>query len=446
MSSLRRHVALTWRMCVTQYILEDRQRYDFRFTDEIPASAPLIQANNDTSHWHRDVSIAALQQLAHRILLVGSMHGSDRVRVTRAPEAAAWASTFARSMAFSTPWMMQPADAIVARLGGASNFVGVHARVGDGQFARHARVNMERAWRSLADQLQVRADVAEEMWQRVKPAERVATSTTTTAEHRQSRQHRRSLGAKIASRADGTADGSSAVSDWAELDDPQEESDNGEAAYAPSPKSRQVKRGLLAGVLWRAWSGSGNPSDRLRNLTCRGALHTDRRFSAFNTPLYLATDSRMPETDENLAVFFRSFPCTFILSDFGKPNVDRNDGVVVESVSEMDRLVNELDGVRLGRLFLPFLEAIVAAKARVTVGTERSTFSGAYIACSGRRLHRVLTMPLLIVWQPLPRVTCTTHTTHSFLLLLTCISILSCCRGGEQGRVSCESLSEMITE
>ena len=62
-----------------------------------------------------------------------------------------------------------------------------------------------RAWRSLADQLQVRADVAEEMWERVKPAERVATSTTTTAEQRQSRQHRRNLGAKIATRAEGTA-------------------------------------------------------------------------------------------------------------------------------------------------------------------------------------------------------------------------------------------------
>ncbi|MBZ6370579.1 MAG: hypothetical protein LBE44_01380 [Microbacterium hominis] len=414
-SSLRRHVALTWRTCVPQYILEDRQKYDFRFTDEVPASAPLIQANNDPSHWHRDVSIAALQQLPHRILLVGSMHGSDRVRLTQEPEAEAWASTFARSMAFSNPWLMRPADAIVARLGGASNFVGVHARVGDGQFVRHARVNMERAWRSLADQLQVRADIAEEMWQHVKPAERVATSNTTTAEHRQSRKHRRHLG-KIATGAEGTAADAGAVSSWAELDGPQDE--KGEAAHAPSPKSRHVQRGLLAD-LWREWSSSGNPSDRLRNLTCRGALHADRRFSAFNTPLYLATDSRTPETDENLAVFFRSFPCTFILSDFGKADVDRNDGVVVESVSEMDRLVNELDGVRLGRLFLPFTEAIVAAKARVTVGTERSTFSGAYVACSGRRSHCVLTMPSLVVCgQPSPRVTCTMHTTHSLLLLL----------------------------
>lgn len=321
------------------------------------------------------MSIAALQRLPHRILLVGSMHGSDRVRVTQEPEAEMWASTFARSMAFSNPWLMRPAEAIVARLGGSSNFVGVHARVGDGQFVRHARANMERAWRSLADRLQVPADVVEEMWQHVKPTERVAESTTTTAEHRQSRQHRRNFG-QIATKAERMAADASAVSGWAELDGPQEESDNGEAAYAPSP-IRHVKRGFLAD-LWREWSGSGNPSsDRLRNLTCRSTLHTDRRFSAFNTPLYLATDSRTPETDENLAIFFRSFPCTFILSDFGKADVDRNDGLVVESVSEMDRLVNELDGVRLGRLFLPFLEAMVAAKARVTVGTERSTFSGA---------------------------------------------------------------------
>jgi hypothetical protein len=42
----------------------------------------------------------------------------------------------------------------------------------------------------------------------------------------------------------------------------------------------------------------------------------------------------------------------------------------------MSRLENQLDGVKLGRLFLPFLEAIVAAKGKITVGTAGSTFSG----------------------------------------------------------------------
>ncbi|GAA5981551.1 hypothetical protein JCM10908_004149 [Rhodotorula pacifica] len=351
------------------YILEDRQKYDFRFTDEFPPSAPLIQLNNNTAHWVRDVSIAALRQLPQRILLVGSMHGTGRVRLSKEPEASDWASALARSMAFSNPWLLDPAEAIVDRLGGASNFVGVHARVGDGQFARHARTNMEHAWRLLADRLQVEPEVAEEMWQRVKSARKVVTSSE--QEHRRgSRQPERNhLSAKRAQVTAAQAD-ASASSSWAEIDSLQDEDE-----HFASTTRRHEKRNFL-GDLWRTLSGGGEvPSDHLRNLTCRGPLHSERRFSAFNTPLYLATDSRWAESDKDLAVFFRSFPCTFVLSDFSKPDPLRNGGLLVDSVNRMERLVNELDGVRLGRLFLPFLEAIVAAKASVTVGTERSTFS-----------------------------------------------------------------------
>lgn len=356
-----------------QYVLEDRQKYDFRFTDEVSPSAPLITPNNDTSHWGRDVSISALRQLSQRVLLVGSMHGSGRVRLTREPEAAVWASAFARSMAFSNAWLTRPAEAIVDRLGGADNFVGVHARVGDGSFARHAPANMERAWRRLVERLEVRPDVADEMWQRLEPTE--LASKTTQELRPPSQRERRDRRVKRAHRT-GTSHVTGILSSWAELDgeldDEQNEQDSESGIDTPAPHS---KRGVLAD-LWRALSGGENPWERLRNLTCRGTLHSDRRFAAFNTPLYLATDSRSPETDATLSAFFRAFPCTFILSDFATADPTRNGGSVVPSVGALNRLVNELDGVRLGRLFLPFLEAIVAAKARITVGTQGSTFSG----------------------------------------------------------------------
>ncbi|GAA5861324.1 hypothetical protein JCM3774_000210 [Rhodotorula dairenensis] len=358
------------------YVLEDRQKYDFRFTDELPLSAPLITPNNDTSHWGRDVSIAALRQLSQRVLLVGSLHGSGRVHLAHEPEAQAWASAFARSVAFSNAWLTRPADAIVERLGGAENFVGVHARVGDGSFARHAPVNMERAWRSLVARLQVHSDAADEMWQHVRPAD-LAAQTTTPELQRASQRERRHGRVK---RVHGTAAGAGSVgmaSSWAELDGEQDEQDIQEqhdSEHTTVVRMQHGKRGILTD-LWRALSGGETPSERLRNLTCRGALHTERRFAAFNTPLYLATDSRSPEADATLAAFFRAFPCTFVLSDFAVPDAVRNGGFVVSSVDTINRLVNELDGVHLGRLFLPFLEAIVAAKAHVTVGTRGSTFS-----------------------------------------------------------------------
>lgn len=50
----------------------------------------------------------------------------------------------------------------------------------------------------------------------------------------------------------------------------------------------------------------------------------------------------------------------------------------VIKIETMERLVNEADGTKLGRMMVPFLEAIVAAKARKVVGTSGSTF-GIYV-------------------------------------------------------------------
>ena len=113
----------------------------------------------------------------------------------------------------------------------------------------------------------------------------------------------------------------------------------------------------------------------LSNLSCRGELHLSPSLRSFNTPLYLATDSRLPTTDPLLAPFFAAFPCTFILSDFDRPS-SLNNGSSVDSVGRMLNLVNKADGVPLGRLLLPFLEAMVVAKGSMTFGTPGSTFSG----------------------------------------------------------------------
>lgn len=342
---------------VSQYILEDRQKYDFRFTDGLRPDSPMIVANNDTSHWNRDVSVAALKSLPQRVLLVGSLYGSGRVSLTKEPDASTWSSAFARAMAFSNSWLIRPADAIVERLGGCDNFVGVHARVGDGQFARHAQANMEQAWRALVDRLGVSQAVAEDMWQRVEPAtEPVGTSRT----RGRPRSSKRDL---VVAESEPTA--------WHALDGISD------ASNGTVDNAQAAKRGILDEMWSTVFGSEGLPlASNLRNLSCRAPLHAEPRYAAFNTPLYLATDSRHPEADENLTAFFAAFPCTFILGDFSAPNPARNDGVVVSSVNEMSRLVNRLDDVPLGRLFLPFLEAIVAAKARVTVGTDKSTFSG----------------------------------------------------------------------
>ncbi|KAL7340940.1 hypothetical protein BJY59DRAFT_112990 [Rhodotorula toruloides] len=345
------------------YIIEDRQVYDFQFTDALNLTDPLISNNTSPSRWNRLVSLPLLSELPHRVLLVGSLFGTNRIWTSDASQERA-EQTFARAMAFKTPWLLRPADAIVERLGGMrarNGFVGVHARVGDGEFSRHARGNMERAWRELVERLGVDGDVREEMW----------ASVSKEREEREEAVRKRSDGHRV-KRAQHAVSSASvgAASSWASVDEYDAELER------QTSRAKRVKRSIVDDLLSHIpYLDSTQPALELRNLTCRRPHHTDARFSAFNTPLYLATDSRTPDSDPNLAPFFASFPCTFVLSDFDTPDVARNDGVAVASVKRMSRLVNDLDGVGLGRLFRPFLEAVVAARGRITVGTEHSTFS-----------------------------------------------------------------------
>ncbi|GAA6031906.1 hypothetical protein JCM8097_003329 [Rhodosporidiobolus ruineniae] len=112
-------------------------------------------------------------------------------------------------------------------------------------------------------------------------------------------------------------------------------------------------------------SSADLPTLPATNLTCRAPLHTSPTLKKLNVPLFLATDAPSPSADPSLRLFFVTFPCLFLLSDF-------ND---LASVRAMKARVNPVDGVELGRLFLPFVEGTVAAMGREMVGTKGSTFS-----------------------------------------------------------------------
>lgn len=327
----------------SQAVFRDEALYDFQFTTVLNASAPLTTPNTINSHWRRLVSLSCLASLPHKVLLVGSLFGSGRIHASlpglTSDEADAF---FGRSMAFRNPWLLRPALAIQGRMGGRRGYVGVHARVGDGVFLRKAGENMETAWRDLVGRLGVGSEEEERMWEVVRPANASEAFGKGLAKHA-----RRGLAA-------------APFSEWAALDGEQEEEER--SVVRRGIEERQTIEVVPA----------------LESLVCRGAQHKDPSLQAFNVPLYLATDSRSPPTDPHLAIFFRSFPCTFILSDFDRPS-DLNGGIVVDSVGDMLKLVNKKDDIPLGRLFLPFLEAMIAAMGATTVGTRGSTFSRAFL-------------------------------------------------------------------
>lgn len=104
----------------------------------------------------------------------------------------------------------------------------------------------------------------------------------------------------------------------------------------------------------------GNTS---HELVCHGPLHTSPLLQVLNTPLFISTDALDPRTEPLLARFVQTFPCTVFLSDFGA------------YTAALDGLENGYDGLQLKPFLIPFLDAMIAARAWQVVGTEQSTFS-----------------------------------------------------------------------
>lgn len=319
---------------LSQYVIRDKIRYDFQFSTKGSPKDPLL-SNLVESQFARRISIPALSTLPHRVILIGSLFGSNRITTSpsivqsteeknQATELRSLKSSISRSLAFRNPILSIPADEIRDRLGGSDGYIGVHARIGDGEFEKLKELNMRDVWWRIVKRLDLGWGVADEMWERVKPS------------IQRSRLRRQ-----------------------------EEEEASNEA------QKRHSNRGKRAPPPLPVIHSASN----LNHLTCRSSLHTEAWLQPFNTPVYLATDSRSPTTDPILAIFFASFPCTFILSDF-EGSTALNHHRPVTSVALMKSAVNKHDAVPLGRLFLPFLEAMIAAKCVMTIGTKGSTFSG----------------------------------------------------------------------
>ncbi|KAK4702707.1 hypothetical protein P7C70_g3519, partial [Phenoliferia sp. Uapishka_3] len=333
------------------YVLRDRHHYDFQFVHSGTETSPLVLTMGPESRWRRHVQLPALSALPQKVLLLGSLFSSDRIHLpaSRVTAELDLRSFFSRAMAFRSPWLIKPADTIRDMLGGTTGYVGVHARIADGDFRRAADENMEGAWASVVRRLHVKEIVRDEMWAKVG--------------WKKGKHHR--------PRSEVVFRKEVETSDWSELDDGFDEyatgSDNNEGDV-DFPLLATTKRADIQ-------APHSIPPPALTKLQCRSPLHTEPDLLPFNTPIYLATDSRSPTTDAFLVPFFSAFPCTFILSDFDRPS-ELNYGIPVDSVGDMLKLVNKLDGVALGRLLLPFMEAVVASKGFTTVGTPGSTFSG----------------------------------------------------------------------
>lgn len=254
------------------WTLKDLEPYQFRFLDTLSDMSP------STHKFKKDVYIPELAQVPQRLIYLGTLFGTSRLRLKNSSSVAIRLG-IRESMTFANSVLEGVVSAIHGRLTAnhTGDYLGVHLRLGDGQFRSHSAENSKKVWRRLLHDVFSFAD--EEI---------------------------------------------------AELE-------------SQSPISAN--------------------SSRTSGLHCRGNLYTLPHQTVLNSPLYISTDTQEPMDEPSLQLFLQTFPCAFFLRDF------------IDETRALDWIKNDYDGVSLGPLLMPFIDAMVVSRAWRVVGTEDSTFS-----------------------------------------------------------------------
>lgn len=243
-----------------------------------------------------------------RLLHFGSMFGGGRLKLSK-EESLVEQRKVEERMVFEIEKIDGISDEIRDALG---SYVGVHLRVGDGIFkvSRCRARLMPRDW--FADtavpshQTKARENMQGVFRKLCKDVFHLKqTQITALLEDSASRPAPRALPPRHGRRASHSLQGSA----WSLTDDildPAELDFSHSASSLHRRADQQTKR--------------DTPRPLSSTLRCRSTLHTTPHLLPLNVPIYIATDSRHPLTDRNLAPFFHHFPCTFLMTDFAEKN------------------------------------------------------------------------------------------------------------------------------
>lgn len=330
------------------YRLKDDTMYQYRFYDSKEDDEPLAKFEN-----RLDITELAQETEAYKLLYVGTLFGTSRLRVFEEANFDA-RSTFRRSMVFKNEVLDEITETIRDRMGGAGRYYGLHLRVGDGVFQKEAKSNMATIWTSLCtNKMKLSEEVCDEM----------AEASEAKREPRLRQRALNSAPTPSSTAPSSTISSASTPFTTETLahvkranSRPQRD---GAYNHAPLPPLPTIK--------------TRHDSPLASSLTCRGPLHTLPHLLPFNAPLFIATDSKLPNSDPNLAIFFDSFPCTFTLGDFA--SVSAINSEPVEGLTKLNGLRNKDDKVPLAQFLYPQLDAQIAAWGRGLLGTPQSTYS-----------------------------------------------------------------------
>ncbi|ORY90628.1 hypothetical protein BCR35DRAFT_286797 [Leucosporidium creatinivorum] len=330
------------------YRLKDDTMYQYRFYDSKDDNEPLAKFET-----RLDITELTQETEAYKLLHVGTLFGTSRLRVFEEANFDA-RSTFRRAMVFKNELLDEITETIRDRMGGAGRYYGLHLRVGDGIFQKEAKSNMATIWTSLCtNKMKLSEEVCDEMAQ-------------ASEAKRDPRLRRRAL--------DSPATPSSAIPS-STTPSTSSPFTTETLAHVKRANSRPQREGAYnhAPLPPLPTIKSRQDSPLASSLTCRRPLHTLPHLLPFNAPLFIATDSKLPNSDPNLSIFFDSFPCTFTLGDFASTSATNSEAV--EGLTKLNGLRNKDDKVPLGQFLYPQLDAQIAAWGRGLLGTPQSTYS-----------------------------------------------------------------------
>ncbi|KAH0589208.1 hypothetical protein H2248_004971 [Termitomyces sp. 'cryptogamus'] len=120
--------------------IKDSSPYQYRFLD----TRSDVSATNHK--FSENIYISDLNASRKRLVHVGTLFGSSRLHL-QDPSNVIIRSNIRGSMSFNNPLLLDIANSIATSLGPL--FIGVHLRLGDGEFKNNAEKHARRAWRQV---------------------------------------------------------------------------------------------------------------------------------------------------------------------------------------------------------------------------------------------------------------------------------------------------------
>ncbi|KAF9378986.1 hypothetical protein CPC16_011018 [Podila verticillata] len=270
------------------YKINDGAHYDYQIYDDPNSVTPL------SKRYLRRLNVQELEAIPQRVLHMGSLFATGRV-LAELPESKIYQQFLRRTMILSTPILQKTSNAIVGKLGGLGNFVGLHLRVGDGMFVEPAPENIENMFQSLVNITGIKPIPNYKIVPSSSPTETIDIDSE---------------------------DEEDAGPGSEESEDPEEEGVDPEEETSP----------------------------RLDFDQCRARKDIGGKF----TIIYIATDGVYPRRNILFRKLFDHFPCIFTLDDFSEHLVELKQMKNTDGVGLAKDLIPMVDAVvsAKGRYFM----------------------------------------------------------------------------------------------